>query len=244
MQCAAKWVDIVDFHHYAMGDESLPSNEALAQTAGYGYQVDEARRLIQQVLAGTQYKDRASQIQIEIGEMNWSWKPDDRFYTAVVTAWGASAFGHAIWAGGIPHAYADQNGPLGLTFEKEPDVSAYNPQGHIGDPMPLFWGMFMFSGGRYFRHCGSTLVQATSRDSDLDVFATTAPNNVVLVNKSDGARTIRVALAHLATSKVAVWQTNPGAPFKAPTRLKNPKLAGNVLTVALPGYSVTTVLIG
>jgi hypothetical protein len=238
LKCAGRNVDIIDFHHYGMGDSALSTATALAHTADYGKEIRAVRQLV------------GRKIQVEVGEFNWSWRiddgwhgwhGDDRFYQAAATVWGASVIGHIVAAGGIAHPYADQGGALGLTFEKSADAAHYGRQ--VGDPMPLYWGEIMFTGGQYFRHFGSSLVQATSKQPGIEVFASSHPQDLVLINKTGSASTTLIAIHGAFSRTVTVWQTNPDRPFSAP-RDDHMKIEGAQLKVALPPYSVTTILPG
>jgi hypothetical protein len=247
LKCAGANVDIVDWHHYAMGKGSLlTSAEALAQTPVYGRQVAEVKHLIREVVPG-----RAQQIQVQIGELNWSWTTadgyhgwhgDDRFYQSVLTVWAASVLGHIAAAGGIAHQYADQNGALGLTFEKAAEAAHYHRT--VSDPMPFYFGQLMFAGGQYFRHFGSTMVLSRSRQPDVEVFASAHPRNVVLINKNPSAQhDLRVKLEGVRSGTAAEWQTDPARPFAPPKHEPALQIEDGLLSVTVPPYSVTTLII-
>jgi hypothetical protein len=246
LNCAGSTVDIIDYHHYAMGGSYLSSATALSQTGDWENEVTAVRAMINATVPG-----RASQIGIQVGELNWAWQTadgypgayqgDDRFYQAVNTVWSASVLGHIIKAGGIAHQYADQNGALGITFEKSADASHFGRA--IDDPMPMYYGWQMFSGGP-FRRFGSTLVQASTTLSNTEVFASTASDNIVLINKDPSAsKTAIIQTSGVTAGTAEVWQTAQAAPFNAPGHVASATISGSQVQVTLPPYSVTTLVV-
>jgi hypothetical protein len=246
LNCAGSRVDIIDYHHYAMGSTYESSAQALSETANWETEVSAVRSMI-----NTTVPSRSSQIQIQVGEYNWSWQTadgypgyngDDRFFQAVATVWGASVAGHIAKAGGRGHEYSDQNGALGLTFEKNADAGHYGQT--LDDPMPIYYGLEMFTGGNLFRHFGTTLVQAASQIPNVEVYASSSSDNVVLINKDPTTtQTANLALTGLTSGTVDVWQTNQSAPFAPPTKVGTITISGGGAAVSLPPYSVTTLVI-
>ncbi|TWE15649.1 GH39 family glycosyl hydrolase [Kitasatospora atroaurantiaca] len=245
LNCAGNSVDIVDYHHYAMGSTFLDNATALSQTVSYEDEITQIRNMINATVPA-----RAGQIGIQVGEYNWSWRTadgypgayqgDDRFYQAVDTVWGASVLGHITRAGGIGHQYADQNGALGETFEKSADATHFGMQ--VNDPMPIYWGTLMFSGGSMFRPFGPSLVQASTSLPNVEVYASSGPGNVVLINKDPSAtRTAVIQTTGLTSGTADVWQTNPNAPFASPTK-STAGITDGQTQVTLPPYSVTTLI--
>ncbi|WP_266168796.1 GH39 family glycosyl hydrolase [Dyella subtropica] len=242
LNCAGSKVDVVDYHHYAMGGSYLDNATALSKTPDWENEVTQIRQMINATVP-----DRASSIDIQVGEYNWSWRSgdgypgwngDDRFYQGVATVWAASVAGHIMRAGGRGHQYSDQNGALGITFEKLSDATHFGQQ--IDDPMPIYHGLRMFSGGSLFRAFGSTSVQASTTLTNVEVFASTNGQNVVMINKDPSAiQTAVMQTTALAATSVDVWQTNNNAPFQAPVLQATLAVNGNI-TYTLPPYSVTT----
>ena len=242
LNCAGSKVDVIDYHHYAMGGSYLDNATALAQTPNWENEITQIRQMV-----NTTVPDRASAIEIQVGEYNWSWRTgdgypgwngDDRFYQSVVTVWSASVAGHIMRAGGRGHEYADQNGALGLTFEKQTDAAHYGQQ--VDAPMPIYHGLRMFSGGNLFRPFGSTAVSASTTLANVEVFASTNGQNVVMINK-DPATTQTAVLQTTGSSAttIDVWQTDNNAPFQAP-QLKTSLAVSGGVSYTLPAYSVTT----
>lgn len=243
LQCAGNLVDIIDYHHYAMGVTWLSTAQALQETANWENEVLQLRAAINELVP-----TRKSQIEIQVGEFNWSWRTgdgyngwqgDDRFYQAINTVWSASVAGHIVKAGGRGHQYADQNGALGITFEKNDAALNYGRQ--LNDPMPIYFGLQMFSGGNLFRGFGTLPVVATTSLPNVEIFASANYKNIVMINKSpDTAQTASLSLMGYDGGTVDIWQTNKDLPFDAPAKKAtlNPVTTG--LEFGLPPYSVTT----
>lgn len=246
LNCAGSKVDVIDYHHYGMGTTYLDNATALAQTGDWETEVTQVKSMIAATVPA-----RASQIQVQVGEYNWSWRTedgypgyngDDRFYQGIAAVWGASIAGHIARAGGRGHQYSDQNGALGLTFEKSADANHYGKA--INDPMPMYWGLSMFTGGGQFRAFGSTMVQASTTLPNVEVYASRGEKNVVLINKGAAVnQAAAVALNGVAGGTAEVWQTNQSAPFAAPTKVATAVISAGMVSVTLPAYSVTTLVV-
>jgi hypothetical protein len=110
--------------------------------------------------------------------------------------------------------------------------------------MPIYYGLEMFTGGNLFRHFGTTLVQAASQIPNVEVYASSSSDNVVLINKDPTTtQTANLALTGLTSGTVDVWQTNQSAPFAPPTKVGTITISGGGAAVSLPPYSVTTLVI-
>lgn len=246
LNCAGSKVDVIDYHHYGMGTTYLDNATALAQTGTWETEVNQTKAMIAATVPA-----RASQIEVQVGEYNWSWRTgdgypgyngDDRFYQGVATVWAASVAGHIARAGGRGHQYSDQNGALGLTFEKNADASHFGQA--INDPMPLYRALGMFTGGGQFRAFGLTMVQASTTLPNVEVYASRGEKSVVLINKGAAAsQAATVALNGVAGGTAEVWQTNQSAPFAAPTKVATAVISAGMVSVTLPAYSVTTLVI-
>lgn len=246
LQCAGSRVDVIDYHHYAMGGTYLDNATALSQTGQWESEINQLRQSINQLVP-----NRASQIDIQVGEYNWSWQTadgypgwngDDRFYQAVATVWGASVAGHIMVAGGRGHQYADQNGALGLTFEKNSDAAHFGHQ--VTDPMPIFHGLRMLSGGSMFRGFGNTVVAASTSLSNTEVFASTNQKNIVLINKDPSAtQNAAIQLNGVSGGTIDVWQTDQNAPFADPGKQASLTIVGGMVQLSLPPYSVSSLVV-
>ena len=246
LQCAGNSVDIIDYHHYGMGSTFLDNATALSQTVNYENEIKQVKQAISQ-----QVPSRASSIEVQVGEFNWSWRTadgyqgyngDDRFYQAVNTVWSASVLGHIVSAGGRAHQYSDQNGALGITFEKTADATHFGKS--VDDPMPIYFGLQMFSGGSLFRGFGSSAVSASTTLSNVEVFASTNQKNVVLINKNASlSQTAVVQLNGSNSTSTDEWQTNSASPFSAPQKVATLAVQPNgSAQITLPPYSVTTLI--
>lgn len=246
LQCAGSKVDIIDYHHYGMGTTYLDNTTALNQTVNWESEVNQTKQMITQIVP-----NRAKQIDVQVGEYNWSWRTqdgypgwngDDRFYQSVATVWGASVAGHIMAAGGRGNQYSDQNGALGITFEQNDAATHYGQQ--INDPMPIYHGLRMFSGGNLFRGFGNSMVAASTSLPNIEVFASTNQKNVVLINKDQTiTRNPLVQLTGVTNGTVDAWQTNQSSPFAAPTKISTLPISNGAVTTSLPPYSVTTLVI-
>jgi len=247
LQCAGSSVDIIDYHHYGMGSTFLDNATALSQTVNYENEVKQVKQAISQ-----QVPSRASSIEVQVGEFNWSWRTadgyqgyngDDRFYQAVNTVWSASVIGHVINAGGRAHQYADQNGALGVTFEKSADATHFGKT--VDDPMPIYFGIQMFSGGSLFRGFGGSEVSASTTLSNVEVFASTNQKNIVLINKNASlSQTAILQLNGSSSTNADEWQTNSANPFSAPQKISNLLIQpSGSAQLTLPPYSVTSLVL-
>jgi nitrogenase subunit NifH len=98
----------------------------------------------------------------------------------------------------------------------------------------------MFSGGDLFRPFGSIAVSASTTLANVEVFASSNGQNVVMINKDPSATQTAVLQTTGSTaSTVDVWQTDNNAPFQAPQLKASLAVSGGV-SYALPPYSVTT----
>ena len=201
-------MDILDFHDYAMGGNSVDTATALSSTGSWGDEVSQAYQLIRQYAP-----DRG--IQVQVGEYNWSWttgdgyngyQGDDWFYSAVNTVWGASVAGHIAAAGGRGDEYADLNGALGLTSEQQDAAAHYGRR--LNTPMPIYYGLEMFTGGNLFRPFGSSMAEASTQLNNTEIFAA-GNGNIVMINKDrSAAQTASIGLTGFAGGSAEVWQTN------------------------------------
>lgn len=233
---------VSDWHHYAMGTNSISTEQAMAETAQYAANVNEAR---------TRLRAEGLPDRVVIDEMNFSWRyadgtapigNNDRFYTAVNTVWTASALGQVLKAGGSGLIYSSQNGPLGVMVE-----SGNRDGGRAGSsPMPAYWGITAWTGADLFPHMTDTLYATASSDPKVETYAVSneaGGTNVVLVNKSE-TRTVEhtVDLNGFAGS-ATLWQTDPAQPFDAPKKLSQGAVVAGTAVVNLPPMSVSVVVL-
>ena len=246
VQLSGTRADIVDYHHYAMGESFLDEAEALLQTRNYENEIREIRDMIKAELPEAEYR-----MEIQLGEYNWSfrrdngypgWKGDDRFYKAVTTVWAATVAGLFAKNGGRSFQYSDLNGALGLTFENSEEATHFGK--NINDPNPIYWGLFMFTGGNLFRHFGNEFVQATTTHNKVAIFASKSKNVVIINQSPNSAKTVHFNFDGLPRETVAeIWQTSHTNPFDPPVNKGTHPIRSGKLIYTLPAYSVTTLVI-
>jgi hypothetical protein len=232
--CAKNNVDVIDWHEYPNSDTGISNEQVMNATYDQGNRIREARNIINQVAP-----DRSSKIEIQIGELNWSWSgSDDRANQTIETVWAAASFGGIINAGGRAHEYADI-GALKGDLTSGSTISNTIP---ADSPSPMYYALLMFTGGNLFRGFGDSAVKVTSSLPKVDIFASNNQKNIVAVNKDPAAtRLASIEMIGVAdNTTIDVWQTNKDNAWTAPTRktmltVKNGKIEYN-----LSPYSVTT----
>lgn len=239
LSCAGAKVDVVDFHDYGERTASLAVNIA-EQSERYEAKIKDLRARIRRIVP-----NRAGQIGIQVGE--WNLTPvadgdlDSRMYSGGTTVYGALVAGNIAKGGARGHQYADQNNPLGLTFETSSVASRFGRA--VADPMPLYHGIGMFTGEKLFRGFGTQMVDALSQNPDVSVYASNNNKNIVLINKNETtAQTVNIDLRGFAGGSAEIWQTNKSAPFDPPAR-KGIKNITTQAEVTLPAWTVTTIVL-
>jgi hypothetical protein len=150
----------------------------------------------------------------------------------------ASVIGQVVSAGGHANQYSDSNGPLGLLN----DGTGQGQPGALGDPLPAFYGIGMWTGlNGTFRGLGAKTVSTSTTIADLDAFAMDN-GKVMLLNKSaTTARMVTVALGGRLAGTYSAWQTSMSAPTSAPTNIVSAaSYSGAKLTIPLPAGTVTS----
>jgi hypothetical protein len=261
------YLNFVDFHQYAMGNPpALTNAQAFSQADSYKSALQNLRGMLSSTLGSA-----ANNITTQIGEYNWSWQfadgyqgsdawdgtgNDVRFFEPVTTAWSAAAIGNIAETGSRSFQHSDQNGPLGITFDdSEPSLVSYYGQA-VNSPMPIYWGIGMYSGANLFRGFGSTVVSSSVTSlPNVETFASTNSDNVVLVNEDPTTTQVaNVSLSGFGGGIYDAWQTcgtiNSGisctgnGQFSAPTKIVNGQVVSNdAIPVSLPPYSVTTLVL-
>ena len=234
LQGSGAKLDFFDLHHYGDCAGQNPSDaDVLADVSFYKNEIDRVRKKVADLLP-----DRAGKIPIQYGEFNMQCdRSKPRSYEHVATVWGAAALGTILASDARAVQFSDLNQGLGLVAEED--------KGGIqqGEPLPIYHGIGMFTGEGKFRRFGSTLVDATSSNGAVRVFASTEAKNVVVVNTSTDAAELNLSAKGLAADETNadLWQTTKEEP--APHLVGSLAIEGGKGSVAVPGRSVTTLVI-
>jgi hypothetical protein len=239
--------DFVDFHKYGAGEKPLCDTQLLAETAQWTDDVAAVRQIITNV-AGS----RAGQIGIQIGETNSDWgvHPDPAGcgyigtepvqYRNAAIWWSASVFGRLAAAGAKGYAFGDKNGALGLLY----DGPNANGAG-LDERMPLYSGMGFFTGqeGTSLAHFGSALVSSSTTLTGVEVYASSNPKVVVIVNKGMTRHDAVISVGGGVTRAVGYQKDGNTVSYAKPTALGGIPVSGGQLAVPLPGPSVTQLVL-
>ncbi len=250
-----------DYHHYAMGSESLTTRAALDLTPVWGGEVREVRS----DLRSLGLPDR-----VGVDEYNLTWRSDDgtpeadggfvspasgelvngRLFTAVNTVFVASVAGHVMRAGGTAMPYATQNRALGVMVQNEYDGNtAHHPasggqQQPDSSPMPAFWGIAAWTGAKMWPHMADEFFDVGGpADPAVEVFGVSneaGGHNIVIINKSETQRApLELALRGTPDRAFDLFQSDPAAPFEAPRRIRSARTAEARVSLRLPPLTVS-----
>lgn len=251
----------VDYHHYAMGSESLSTRAALDMTPVWGDEVREVR---------SDLRALGLPERVNVDEYNLSWRTDDgtpeedggfvspasgglvngRFFTAVNTVFIASVAGHVLRAGGTAMPYATQNRALGVMVQNEYDGdTAHHPdsggvQQPDSSPMPAFWGIAAWTGAKIWPHMADEFFDvAGPGDPAVEVFAVSneaGGHNVVVINKSETQQaSLDLVVRGTQDRAFDLFQSDPAAPFEAPRRIRSERTAEGRVPLRLPPLTVS-----
>lgn len=228
-------VDFIDFHTYGQGgSENKSESTLLNETLRYTEYLTDLRTKID-----AKTGSRAGQIEMQVGEWNLDWNSDPKQFTHFNTIWSASALGRILQAGGHALMYADKNGALGALFETNTNGGVKN------DLMPIYHGYGMFTGENLFPRFGTSLVAANTTLSNVEVYASNNPKNIVAINKNQSQpQQVSFALTGVTSGTATVWQKDPSIDTKALPQNKGTIVITNGRFVyTLPGYSVVTFVV-
>ncbi|HEY8998944.1 MAG TPA: ricin-type beta-trefoil lectin domain protein [Candidatus Saccharimonadales bacterium] len=255
LTCAGNNVDIVDFHAYGTGNNPLDTATLLSQTSYDGNFLKQLRQMI-----NTTDPSRASQIQMQVGEYNMSYVfndgysggwagsgNDSRMLEPINTVWSASTLGSILAGGGRGMQYGDSNGGLSLTFDGSLNSVAASHYGlssiATSSPMPIYHGIGMFTGESLFRGFGTNVVSSSTTLPNVDVFASSNNDEIVLVNKNPSTtENATIALTGFNGGSADVWQTSNTNPYANPTKVSTTNVTDS-MSVSLPAYTVTTIVL-
>lgn len=247
-------VDFVDFHKYGAGEHAACDSALLAATADWGADVEKVRAMVRELVPA-----RADRIGIQIGETNSDWgiHPDPAGcgnigtepvqYRNTAIWWSASVFGHLARTGARGYVYGDKNGALGLLYDKanaDREPSLRNGAG-LNERMPVYQGAGFFTGqeGTALAHFGANLVRSSTTLPGVEVFASSNPNVVVLVNKSTTPQEARIAVTGSVTKATGHLKDGSTTSYAKPTPLAPRQIVDGRLSITLPGPSVTQLVL-
>jgi hypothetical protein len=226
----------VDFHFY-------PGRENAAQLLAELPQLS-ADLTTLRTMIDTAARNRASSIAIHVGEWNFSADPvtlSQYAYTGFASALDADLLGRILAGGADSLAWGSKNGPMSVVYGDGTGA----PAGYTPDtPMPLYEAIGMFTGEGLFPHFGTRMVAATSVLPGVDVFASSSPDVVVLVNKGAVEQRVTVHVQSNNPQSATVWQLHQTRVTPAPpAEIATASSMDGVFRVTLPGFSVTTLVI-
>jgi hypothetical protein len=239
--------DFVDFHKYGAGEKPLCDTQLLAETAQWTDDVAAVRQIITNVVPS-----RAAQIGIQIGETNsdWGLHPDPAGcgnigtepvqYRNAAIWWAASVFGRLATAGARGYAYGDKNGALGLLYD-QPNANGAG----VDERMPAYEGIGFFTGqeGTSLAHIGTALVSSSTTLAGVEVYASSNPKVIVIVNKGMTPYNAVISVSG-GTAKAAGNQKDGNTvSYAKPTALGDIPVSNGQLAVTLPGPSVTQLVV-
>ena len=230
--------DFVDFHFYPAHEDAA---QLLAELPAMTQDLSTLRSMIKKTVPG-----RASSIPIHVGEWNFSADPGtlaQYAFTGFASVLDADLLGRILSAGADSLAWGSKNGPMSLLYGDSASAGGA-PGGYESDtPMPLYQAIGMFTGQGLFPRFGSTIASSTSVVSGIDVFASSGPDEIVIVNTNTSAVrvTLRVTSGNLRSA--VVWQLHQtDAVARPPVREGTATGVAGSFKFSLPGDSVTTLV--
>jgi Glycosyl hydrolases family 39 len=238
LQGSGSRVDFVDFHGYAQqGNVPGDYNKLFQLADGYGKSVEQLRQIIQRTVP-----DRASQIGIEVGEWELNWGGSAQDNTNFHAVWTATTLGNILKTGGWSLFYADKGNALYGSAHTFTDSSGRTIHVAHDDPNPAYHGIGMFTGEGLFQAFGNTMLSATTTLSNVEVFASDQPKNIVVINKDPFAtQTATFSLKGISSATIDVWRKDESLPSTyPPTKRETISIFNGSFTYELPPFSITT----
>jgi hypothetical protein len=232
--------DFIDFHFYPAHEDAT---QLLAELPAMSQDLTTLRAMIRATVP-----NRASSIAIHVGEWNFSADPGtltQYAFTGFASVLDADLLGRILSAGADSLAWGSKNGPMSLLFG---DTYAQGGNGapsgyHSDTPMPLYQAIGMFTGQGLFPRFGTTVVSATSVVSGIDAFASSGPDEIVIVNTNSSAKRISLRVKSGNPQAAVVWQLHQaGSVAKPPVRKGTATSVAGTFKLSLPGDSVTTLV--
>ncbi|WP_158851408.1 GH39 family glycosyl hydrolase [Saccharothrix deserti] len=240
--------DFVDFHKYGAGEHAACDSTLLAETAQWSTDVAAVRDIIASVVPS-----RADRIGIQIGETNSDWGvhpnpagcdnigTEPVQYRNAAIWWSASVFGRLAEAGARGYVYGDKNGALGLLYD-QPNTNGAGRN----ERMPVYQGVGFFTGqeGTALAHFGSSLVRSsTTLGNNVEVYASANPKVVVIVNKGTTPHNAVIGVGSGLTQAAVHQKDGNTVSYAKPTNLGTVAVSAGQVSVALPGPSVTQLVL-
>jgi hypothetical protein len=236
-------VDFVDFHHYGPGGSvSKTDTQKVSEAINIETNILAVKTMLQNT-AST--KARASQIKIQIGE--WDFLYDDHntnFFTQANTLYTASMLGFILKNGGLSLEYPIKGRDWGVLYDEGSSTapSGYKPN----DTLYSYHGIGMFGGEGLFRAFGTMAVAGVSSSSDLFVFASDNPRNIVVINKNPtNNQAVTFRLNGVSSGSVETWtreksQNSLLQPIKSVSPIN---IVNSAFSYTLPPFSAVTFLV-
>jgi hypothetical protein len=228
--------DFVDFHFYPAHEDAA---QLLAELPAMSQDLTELRAMIKAAVPG-----RASSIPIHVGEWNFSADPGtlaQYAFTGFASVLDADLLGRILTSGADSLAWGSKNGPMSLLYG---DGAAAGNSGYKSDtPMPLYQAIGMFTGQGLFPRFGTAVVSATSVISGVDAFASSGPDEIVIVNTNTSAERVSVQANGSSQRSAQIWRLHQtGSVAGPPIRMGTLTSATGGFKLTLPANSVTTLV--
>jgi hypothetical protein len=236
-------VDFVDFHGYPTQPCSSCGPSPAATLFAWAASMGDAVARVHEMLRAA-IPERASQIDVEVGEWSLSTGAGVGTRTNLNVVWGADVVGQIIRNGGLSLFY----GTKGNMLEWESGNQTDGDNNHtifqkLDETQAPYHAYGMFTGEGLFPHFGTKLARSSTSVPNIDVFASDGgQRNIVVVNKdTTNKRTLTFRLSAGGSGTITLWQKSQEIKFLAP-----PKKIGSftyehgTFSVTVPPLSVTT----
>ncbi|MCF2529708.1 lectin-like domain-containing protein [Yinghuangia soli] len=209
----------VDYHAYGAGNGE---SATVASSTRYREQLRKLRAMV---------GDDPS-VELQVGEFNMNWGDEPQNNTHFASVWVANAFGDIVTQGATAFLYADKNNAMGVI-----GPGGARKASHVG--MEMFTGHA--AGGP--RHFGRDVVQASSNNPDVFVYASANEANIVVVNTGPEGHA-RLDLDGVARGSADIWQSaGVLGSINRPVQNGSVNVRDGHINAVLPGMSVTTFVI-
>ncbi|MGH3167920.1 MAG: hypothetical protein ACRDN0_18790, partial [Trebonia sp.] len=256
--------DFVDFGFYGENPaRPLSDGALLGELGAVSGEIGDARSVI-----AASVPARAGDIGVYVGPWNITSGPASLRYTSFAAMWDAALLGRILTAGDHRAGDHPASGSLasgsladgsGLLYDGDGTAPrAYQP----GDPTPLYAAIAMFTGSGLFPGFGTVIpgtvpgaapgtaaVGVTSALPGVEAFASTSPDEIVVVNTSGSDRSTVLHVGGDTPMRAAQWRLGESAGAVSGPVSAGPVSAGTATSqngsfaLSLPPGSVTTVVV-